>query len=129
MIGEFFTKPVGEAKFCRFRNIIMHISHEKYGFDVDKLMAIHNEKMVTRFNVVVEGSIADNYEMDEHSITKEQDPAESSSQEFVEDRSKRSNMMWARVRNAHKRSKDNEPVNRGQIHRHTYAEVATPASE
>ena len=43
--------------------------------------------------MVLEGSIADKYEMDEHIISKEQNPAESISQEYVEDRSKRSNIM------------------------------------
>ena len=43
MIGNFFTKPVGGAKFLRFRNIIMNISHDEYGpVDVDELMSIHN---------------------------------------------------------------------------------------
>ena len=31
MIGGFFTKPVGGAKFRRFRNIIMNVSHDEYG--------------------------------------------------------------------------------------------------
>ena len=31
MKGDFFTKPVGGAKFRRFRNIIMNISHDEYG--------------------------------------------------------------------------------------------------
>ena len=45
MIGNFFTKPVGGAKFRRFRSIIMNTSHDEYGpVDVDKLMAIRNEK-------------------------------------------------------------------------------------
>ena len=44
MIGIFFIKPVEGAKFWRFRNIIMKISHDEYGpVDVDELMAIHNE--------------------------------------------------------------------------------------
>ena len=47
----------------------------------------------------------------------------------VEDRSKISNMMWASVRNAHKKSKDNKLVNRLHTHRRTYAEVVTPVSE
>ena len=50
--------------------------------------------------------------MDEHIISKEQNPAELRSQECDEDRSKRSNMMWESVRNAHKRSTDNKPINR-----------------
>ena len=46
MIGDFFTKPLGGAKFRRFRNIIMNISHDEYGpVDVDALMVVHNEKM------------------------------------------------------------------------------------
>ena len=49
MIGDFFTKPVGGAKFRRFRNIIMNISHDEYGpVDVDALMIVHNEKMQKR---------------------------------------------------------------------------------
>ena len=47
----------------------------------------------------------------------------------VEDRFKRSSMMWASVRNARKRSKDNKPIKGGRAHRCTYAQVATPASE
>ena len=120
MIGDFFTKPVGGAKFHRFCNIIMNVSHDEYGpVDVDKLMAIHNKTMERRFDMVLKGSIADKYEMDEHIISEEQNPAESSSQECVEDRSKRSNIMWASVRNAHKRSKDNKPINRRRAHQYT----------
>ena len=58
--------------------------------------------------MVLEGTIADKYEMDEHNISKDQNPAESSSQECVEDRSKQSSMMWASFRNTHKRSPDNK---------------------
>ena len=86
MIGDFFTKPVGGAKFRCFRNIIMNVSHDEYGpVDVDELMAIHNEKMTKRFDMVLEGTIADKYEMDEHNISKEHNPAKSSSQECVGD--------------------------------------------
>ena len=50
MIGDFFTKPLGGAKFRRFRNIIMNIEHDEHGpVDVDELMAIHHEKMQRRF--------------------------------------------------------------------------------
>lgn len=49
MIGDFFTKPLGGAKFRRFRNIIMNISHDEHGpVDVDELTAIHYEKMKRR---------------------------------------------------------------------------------
>ena len=65
MIGNFFTKPVGGAKFCRFRKIIMNVSHDEYGpVHVKKLMAIHNEKIEKRFDMVLEGTIADKYEID-----------------------------------------------------------------
>lgn len=49
MIGDFFTKPLGGAKFRRFRNIIMNISHDEYGpVDVDELMSIHQAKILKR---------------------------------------------------------------------------------
>ena len=82
-------------------------------------MAVHNENMVKRFDIVLDGSIADNYKMDENIPSKEQNPAKMSSQECVEDISKRSimskrfNMMWAGIRNAYKQSKDNKHINRG----------------
>ena len=51
MIGDFFTKPLGGAKFRRFRNIIMNITQDEHGpVDVDELMAIHYEKMKERIN-------------------------------------------------------------------------------
>ena len=122
MIGNFFTKPVGGAKFQHFRNIIMNVSHDEYGpVDVDELMAIHNEKMTKRFNMVLEGTIADKYEMDEHNISKEQNPAKPISQECVEDCSKLSSMMWTRVRNTHIRSNYNKPIKGGCACQRTYA--------
>ena len=46
MIGDFFTNPVGGAKFHRFCNIIKNVNRDEYRpVDVDKLMAIHNEKI------------------------------------------------------------------------------------
>ena len=76
MIGGFFAKPVGETKFRHFRSIIMNISHDEYGpVDVDKLTVICNEKMVKRFKILLKGSIADNYKLDEHIINKEQNRA------------------------------------------------------
>ena len=42
MIGDFFTKPLGGAKFRRFRNIIMNCSEDEHGtVDVDEIMATH----------------------------------------------------------------------------------------
>ena len=68
-----------EPSFAVSKKIITNISHYEYRpVDVDNLIAIHNEKMVKRFDVVLEGSIADNYEMDEHISSKEHNPAESS---------------------------------------------------
>ena len=129
MISDFFAKPVGRSKFLRFRNIIMNISHDEYGpVNADTLMAIHNEKMTKRFDMVLEGTIA-KYEMDEHTISKDQNPAESSSQECVEDRSKSSRMMWMGVRNANKKSKYNKLVKGGHVCQRTYAQVSTPVSE
>ena len=49
--------------------------------------------------------------------------------ESVEDLSKRFNIRWASIRNAHKRSNDNKPINMGYAHWRTYTEVTTPASE
>ena len=52
MIGYFFTKPLGGAKFRRFRNIIMNINYDEFGpVDMDELMAIHHEKMQRRFKM------------------------------------------------------------------------------
>ena len=41
--------------------------------------------MTKRLDMVLEGTAADKYEMDEHNISKEQNPVEPSSQECVED--------------------------------------------
>ena len=52
MIGDFFTKPLGGAKFRRFRNIIMNIDHDEFGpVDMDELTALHHEKMQRRFEM------------------------------------------------------------------------------
>ena len=56
------------------------------------MMAIHNEKM-EKNDMVLEGTPADKYEMDEHNISKVQNPAESSSQKYVKDRSKIFNIL------------------------------------
>ena len=95
----------------------MNVSHDEYGLvNVDELMPIHNENMKKRFSMVLKGTIADQYEMHEHNMSKEHNPAELSSQECVEDWSKRSNMMWVCVRNAHKRSPGNKPIKGGRPH-------------
>ena len=77
MTSDFFAKHAEGAKFHIFCNIIMNISHDEFGpVDVNKLMTIHNEKMVNRFNMVLEWSIADNCKMNAHIISKEQYPDE-----------------------------------------------------
>ena len=49
MIADFFTKPLSGAKFRRFRNIIMNVSHDEYGpVEYDELTAIHYAKMNKR---------------------------------------------------------------------------------
>ena len=108
----------------------MNVSHDDYGpVGVDKLMAINNEKTTKRFGMIPEETIADTYEMNEHNVSNEQNPAESSSHKCVEDRHKRSSMMLANDRNAHKRSTYNKPIKGGCAYQRTYAQIATPASE
>ncbi len=51
MIGDFFTKPLGGAKFRRFRNIILNCNFDEHGpVDVDALMATHFKKMERRIS-------------------------------------------------------------------------------
>ena len=46
MIGDFFTKPLGGAKFRRFRNIIMNCSYDDFGIvDMDAIMTGHNKNI------------------------------------------------------------------------------------
>ena len=80
--------------------------------------------------MVLEGSRADSYRKDEHSINKEyKTSANLSSQECVADMFKKFNIMTERTRDAHKLPNNNKSSNRGHAHRRTYAEVATIASE
>ena len=52
MIGDFFTKPLGGAKFRRFCNIIMNIRYDEYVLvEMDELTAIHNAKMERRIEM------------------------------------------------------------------------------
>ena len=119
MIGDFFTKPLGGAKFRRFRNIIMNISHDELGaVDVDELMAIHAEKMERRFEMVEPRKDSEN----ECAISAEVSKVSTDghSQECVGDGSKRSNILWATVRGAHKNVRTSK---RGQLRKPTYAEM------
>ena len=46
MIGDFFTKPLGGAKFRCFQNIIMNCSHDDFGpVNMDELMKAHISKI------------------------------------------------------------------------------------
>ena len=52
MIGDFFTKPLGGARFRRMRNIIMNCDHDDFGpVNMDELMAEHNKRTCDRCNV------------------------------------------------------------------------------
>ena len=120
MIGDFFTKPVGGAKFRRFRNIIMNISHEEYGpVDVDKLMALHNAKIQKSFKMIEH---IENRSESESTTSKENKTlADMNSQECVGDirsRYRRSNVMWGASRGAH-----NKRNNRVHSHTCTYAQI------
>ena len=112
MIGDFFTKPLGGAKFRRFRNIIMNISHDEHGsVDVDELTALHNEKMQRRIEMEV------SHPSGEPTISKRSHVTnDKGSQECVGDVTKRTNDMWANIRVAHNNK-------RGQARKPTYAEV------
>ena len=123
----FLHKPVDGAKFRLFCNIIMNIDHDKYGpVDIYELMTIHNENMLKRFDVVLEGSITDSYRKGEHTISKEsKTSANVSSPECVENMSKRFNSMWVGSRIANKRSNNNESISRGHASRRAYTAVTT----
>ena len=116
MIGDFFTKPLGGAKFRRFRNIVMNISHDEYGpVDYDELMTIHYAKMQKRISM---DPVSDDKNDVEPTIKKPTSVA--GSQECVEDLSKkRSNVSWAIKRTAHKDSE----YKRGQSNKPTYAQI------
>ena len=117
MIGDFFTKPLGGAKFRRFRNIIMNISHDEHGaVNIDELTAIHQAKMKKR--IEMEPAAEDKKEEVERTVNKVSKVSPIvGSQECVGDlRSARSNGAWAIVRSAHK--------NRGGGNtRPTYAQI------
>lgn len=96
MIGDFFTKPLGGAKFRRFRNIIMNISHDEHGpVDVDELTAIHYAKMQEKIR------FEENKSDDEFTINDITMTSTMNSQECVGDRK-----------------------HSGDSHKPTYAEVA-----
>ena len=75
---------------------LMSISHDDYvPVNMDELMTVHTEKTIKRFDMVSKGSIADSCRKDEQNISKEhKTSANTSSQECVENMSKRYNRMW-----------------------------------
>ena len=96
MIGDFFTKPLGGAKFRRLCNIIMNISPDEYGpVNEDVLMNIHTAKIQKRMSME---PTLDN-RIGEPTIKK----INVSSQECVGDPVKESNALWAIARGAHKK--------------------------
>ena len=137
MICDFFTKSVGGAKFCRFRNIIMNISHDEYGpVDVDALISVHNEKMQKRIDAISQH--VNKYD-DEPTISKFSDTVtDGNSQECVGvvifapndmiSVQKRTTIMWATIRGAHKISKKTKQGTEGNtsglLHRRLYADIA-----
>ena len=122
MIGDFFTKPLGGAKFRRFRNIIMNIDHDEFGpVDLDELTAIHNEKMKVRFEI--ENKKKQN-EPTKNKMSKDVD-----SQECVGDQESNPESRWANMGAAHKNPNikriplDNKRSNSGRALKLTYAQV------
>ena len=112
MIGDFFTKPLGGAKFRRFRNIIMNITHDEHGIvNVDELTAIHHTKMQRRFEMRSDVERGESTENKTSNVSKRVD-----SQECVGDRGSRSISSWADMRAAHK-----DP--RGRTRKLTYAQA------
>lgn len=105
MIGDFFTKPLGGAKFRRFRNIIMNLDHDEYGtVNVDELMEIHQQKIAKRMSISTDKGI--------NTYDERDDPAGTSarSQECVGDRSEIA-----------------RPNLRGQANKPTYLQALTNA--
>ena len=126
MIGDFFTKPLGGAKFCRFLNIIMNLSHDEHGpVQLDEIMQIHQLKMERRMDH--DGRYMENNTAGEENEfvggAKLMELHTLNSQECVGDkikrydnRANRSNSAWAAVRASHKNAW-------GKQRRPTYAEV------
>lgn len=114
MIGDFFTKPLGGAKFRRFRNIIMNLEEDEYGpVDVDELTAIHHEKIKKRYEMT-EGSADDNKENERSDPSSVTCGVKTRSQECVGGGTRRTNILWAAVRTTHKknRGETNKPTDK-----------------
>ena len=141
MIGDFFTKPVGGTKFHLLFNIIMNISHDEYGpVDVDALMAVHNEKMQKRTDVISQHK---NEYDDKPTISKSSNPtSDVDLQESVGNvtiapndtisAQKRNNASRAAIGCAQKISKKNNQRNKGNmsgiVQQCSYADVAVASS-
>ena len=98
MIGNFFTKPLGGAKFRRFRNIIMNCSYDEHGpVDVDASMEVHQKRMEKR---IIEAD-TDVGSKDGSTVGKTMrnvDPQECVGTRF--------NAAWATIRSAHTNGKN-----------------------
>ena len=104
MIGDFFTKPLGGAKFRRFRNIIMNCDYDNFGpVDVDALMTEHHERIGSSSHV----------SDDEPTVSKTSETM--GSQECVGTRLK---TLWAAVRIAHQNVKKGGDTSRCSRNRH-----------
>ena len=104
MISDFFTKPLGGAKFRRLRNIIMNVDFDEQGkVEMDAIMQIHQQKMSRR---------ADADTLANNNISKNEPTVSSGnrgikharSQECVGNKYRKSNQSWAIARKAHVRS-------------------------
>ena len=103
MIGDFFTKPLGGAKFCRFCNILLNCSHDDYRpVNMDKLMDVHHRRVGTS-HITSNTNIIRNeptISTDMGSMTMTADSKECAG--------KRHNSMWAEIKNAHQSNKKRE---------------------
>ena len=98
MIGDFFTKPLGGAKFRRFRNIIINCSYDEHGpVDVDVLMKVHQKRMENRI-IEAETDVGIKDGSTVGKTMRNMDP-----QECVGTRSK---VTWADIGSAHTNGKN-----------------------
>jgi hypothetical protein len=114
MIGDFFTKPLGGAKFRRFRNIIMNCDVDEHGkVDTDELMAAHYKRVDAtlrkKISVNADGGTdvsqpgviwpGQKNEIEVEPITERSDGTKMGSQECV---GHKANYEWAKQRIARK---------------------------
>ena len=76
MIGDYFTKPLGGAKFRLFRNIIMNCDH-------DECSPVDNNALLAAHHRTIEACYVTDVNDDEPQIQKESDRQRVGSQECV----------------------------------------------